>query len=326
MSRSYAKARPKAHHVYSVPDVMDLFNICRNTVSIWVGSGLRPSDGPGPQIFRGAELKRFHEERKLRTHRQLRVGEFKCLGCGSAVFPDPNNIVFEPMKNGAISGQSRCTDCNARLFKFLGETECDSIKNARNTNTSLASLHEEKEPDPACIGKIQETVNKKWHMYNDRILQKWQLYAGRYDSKTVDAHLAAIRHFEVFFDGKNLKTIKVEDAATYRTAMLELAALPKAEGGLSKSMLQHRASHLAAFFKWLQQQDGYRRLNAGLHGYFTLPRKQMAKALGLHPKAYPTIEEALNLVKNMPVNNRQEQRDRAIVALTFTTGLRAGAF
>ncbi len=90
-------------------------------------------------------------------------------------------------------------------------------------------------------------------------------------------------------------------------------------------MLQHRASHLAAFFKWLQQQDGYRRLNASLHGYFALPRKQMAKALVLPPKAYPTIDEAISLVKNMPARTLMEQRNRAIVAFAFSTGLRAGA-
>ena len=240
MSHSYAKVRPKTHRVYSVSEVMVLFNVCRNTVSNWVGSELRPSEEAGPQIFRGAELKRFQKERKSRNRFQLRNGEFKCLGCGSAVFPDPNSIVFEPTKNGAISGKSCCTDCNAHLFKFLGKTECDNINNARITNTSLASPHEGKGPDPAGIGKNSAQDPDKWHTHNDCILHKWLLYAGRYDDKTVDAHLAAIRHFENFFDGKPFEIIKVGDAASYRANMLELAKLPRAEGGLSKSMLQHR--------------------------------------------------------------------------------------
>ena len=325
MSRSYKRVRPKANRVYTVPDVMQLFDICRNTVSNWVVSGLRPSDGSRPHVFRGAKLKRFHKERKARKRGDLRKGEFKCVGCGSAVFPNPNSIIFKLLENGAISGESSCPDCNANVFKFLKKPECDSIKKACNTNTSLASLHEEKGVGPAGIGKNPVDDADNWYFRNDRILQKWQLYAGRYDNKTVDAHLAAIRQFEVFFHGKLFDTIKVEDAAAYRAAMLERVQLPKSEGGLSKSTLQHRASHLAAFFKWLQQQEGYRRLNASLPGYFALPRKQLAKALPSPAKVYPTIKEAITLVKNMPDRTRIEQRDRAIVAFAFTTGFRAGA-
>ena len=190
MSRSYKRVRPKANRVYSVPDVMQLFGICRNTLSSWVGSGLRPSGGSCPHVFRGAELKRFHKERKTRKRGDLRAGEFKCVGCGSAVFPNPNDIVFRPMENGTISGESSCPDCNAHVFKFLNKTECDSIKKARITNTSLASLHEENGSVPAGIGKHPTQDPDNWHVHNDRILQKWQLYAGRYDNKTVDAHLA----------------------------------------------------------------------------------------------------------------------------------------
>ncbi len=161
MSRSYAKVRPKAHRVYSVSEVMVLFNICRNTVSNWVRSGLRPSEGTGPQIFRGAELKRFREERKSRNSWQLRVGEFNCLGCSSTVFPDAHSIVFLPTKNGAFSGKSTCPDCNAHVFKFLDETERDSITEACITNTGLAPLHEGKGPDPLVLGKYRRklTIN-----------------------------------------------------------------------------------------------------------------------------------------------------------------------
>ena len=56
MSRSYKSIHPKAHRVYAVADVLALYNVCRNTLSNWVGQGLNPSAGEGVQLFRGAEL------------------------------------------------------------------------------------------------------------------------------------------------------------------------------------------------------------------------------------------------------------------------------
>lgn len=88
MTRSYKQVHPNVNMAYSVEGVMELYGVSSNTVSNWVGEGLETSDGSIPYLIRGAELKRFHEERKQRTRTNLRYGEFKCLGCGHAVFPE----------------------------------------------------------------------------------------------------------------------------------------------------------------------------------------------------------------------------------------------
>ncbi len=87
MNRSYKNVKPKIHRVYSVDDVLSLYGICRNTLSNWERFGLRSTGGKGPRLYRGAELKRFHDARKLRVKGELKLGEFKCLGCGAAVCP-----------------------------------------------------------------------------------------------------------------------------------------------------------------------------------------------------------------------------------------------
>jgi len=104
-----------------------------------------------------------------------------------------------------------------------------------------------------------------------------------------------------------------------------LGKLSKENGGLSRSTIRHRASHLGKFFGWLRLQEGYRRLSAGIPEYFALPKNIGAKNLAHGPKPYPTMEEAVAMVSGMPGNTISERRDRAMVAFTFVTGLRSGA-
>ena len=94
MSRSYRKVRLRANLVYSVEEVMSRYRVCRNTVSNWVQSGLHPVDRKIPQLFRGATLIQFHAARRARSRQHLRSGEFKCLGCKAAVFPELEGLVL----------------------------------------------------------------------------------------------------------------------------------------------------------------------------------------------------------------------------------------
>ena len=324
MSRSY-KSRAKSHRVYSVDEVLKHYSICRNTLSNWRSSGLQPSPVDGPQLFRGGELNRFHEDRKARNRKNLRLGQFYCTGCKAGVFPSPGSVSFLSPPRGGALGFADCPDCGGRLSKILGETECDEIRTCRKTNTSLHEIDEGK-------GEVQVGIGTKapfgvWlePTVNDKILHMWQLYAGRYDIKTTDAHLASIRDFEAFFDNRCFSKTSDQDASLYRNILLEKGGLPREEGGLSSSTIRHRASQLISFFNWLMKQDGYRRLSANIPDQFDLPKRQLAKVLPRNDKLYPTLEEARNMVARMPRGTQLQRRDQALVALAFLTALRAGA-
>jgi integrase len=325
MTRAYRKIRPTGALVYSVGEVQAQYDVCRNTISNWVNSGLRPSDASQPQRFRGAELQRFHEARQERARRTLRHGEFKCMGCGAAVFPELQTLVLGVTKSGTDRACAVCPDCQVMVIKLLGETECDSFKNCLDTNTSLARIDEENVSDPARIGKEPGFRESPWHTHNDRVVHEWQAYAGRYDRKTMIAHLVSIRDFEQFLEGKPFEKVTPKNAGAYRDRLVELGRLPKKDGGLSNSTIRHRASHLSAFFKWLRNQDGFRRLSGNIPDYFLLPRATMARTLPRDDKRYPSIEDALRMVQAMPSRTLQERRDKAMVAFAFVTGLRAGA-
>ncbi|WP_417840075.1 phage integrase N-terminal SAM-like domain-containing protein, partial [Tritonibacter scottomollicae] len=179
-----------------------------------------------------------------------------------------------------------CSECGAAVMKLLDATKHDGLQEAIRTNANLTDIDESQAEELVCVVTNTPLRLPENPSMNDRIIHDWQLYAGRYDSKTVDAHLASTRDFEDFFEGQCFSLTKDKDVGKYRKWLLEKGALPREAGGFSASTIRHRASHLAAFFKWLGKQDGYRRLSANLFEYFALPRQKMARVLARPDKIY----------------------------------------
>lgn len=311
--------------VYSVDDVQTLYGVHRNTVSNWVGSGLKTSDGSLPQRFRGAELNRFHAERAERARRNLRLGEFKCVACGKAVFPELCTLSIQRQEGKATLARATCCDCGAALLKLLGATECDKVQECLDTNTPLALIDESKVTPPAGIVKHVGSHGAGWFTTNDRAIYEWQAFAGKYSRKTVQAHLVSIRDFEAFLKGLDFSKVKPKHAGQYRDHLVHLLAQAKEQGGLSGSTVRHRASHLKAFFEWLRGREGYRRLSASIPDYFALPRSASAPQAKERIKEYPTLDEAWSMVELMPQKSVIQRRDRAMVAFAFISGFRAAA-
>jgi integrase len=160
---------------------------------------------------------------------------------------------------------------------------------------------------------------------NDKLLYEWQAYAGQYAQQTIDAHLAAIREFEAFIEGVSFAKLAKTLVDRYRADLLGRGAPSLGAAALSLSSIRHKASHVAAFLTWLLMQEGHRRLPADLAEYLKLPKSLHAKTIEPAPKEYPDIERAIQMVQGMSSSTVAAQRDRAIVAMAFVSGLRAGA-
>lgn len=174
--------------------------------------------------------------------------------------------------------------------------------------------HEEKQPAP---GGIWIYPSK-----NDRIIHAWQAFAGRYDEKTKDRHLAAIRQMEELLDDKRFDKLSVTDIERVRE---HLKSLLKAEGDRrkSRSTVSHIASHMRAFLEWLIKQDFCMDLPRDLPDYLKLPRSAYAESPNRKPRTYPSIEEAEALLRSMPFGTMAQRRDQAIFASAFLCALRA---
>lgn len=322
MARSYRGVSVKSHRVYTVEDIKQLFKVSSNTVSNWVGEGLITSDGKRSYVFRGALIKHFHEQRIARSKTNLRPGEFKCTGCKAAVFPDIETVKDCCPNAGRHMYSAVCPDCGAAIWKLPNAADCDIIEDCRNPNTTRQRLYEEKDQELGGIGISGAIPAPKVFLENDRIIAKWQTYAGRFDDKTVDAYLATLRYCEEVTLGKRFDRFTITDAAKVRDD-LKRRVRKDADAPLSTSTVKHRASHLKSFFEWLLKQEEGARLPKDLPEYFELPRAAFARALPKAIKEYPAIREAEEMLQAMPSKSLVDRRARAIFAIAFLGALRA---
>ncbi|UYV38685.1 site-specific integrase [Rhodobacteraceae bacterium D3-12] len=322
MARSYKGVFVKSHRVYTVEDIKTLFKVNNNTVSNWVGEGLTTSDGKRPHVFRGSMIKHFHAQRTARSKIDLRPGEFKCTGCKAAVFPDIAKVQDVWTKPKKLMYRAVCPDCEAVVCKLPSAADCDIIEDCRNPNTTRQRLYEEKDQKPGGIGINKSVALPNAFLENDRIIARWQTFAGRFDEKTVDAYLATLRYCEEVTEGKRFDRFTVADAAKLRDD-LKRRVRKDAEDPLSTSTVKHRASHLKSFFEWLLKQREGARLAKDLPDYLELPKAAFAQALPKDVKDFPKIDEAEEMLRAMPSKSLVDQRARAIFAIAFLGALRA---
>ncbi|MGJ8530441.1 MAG: hypothetical protein ACSHWX_18145, partial [Maritalea sp.] len=283
---------------------------------------MQKSDKKQPHLFRGAVVNAFHKQRRARAKIHLRPGEVKCTGCKLAVFPEVGTLSERVVREGTHMCLGICPECGAHVQKFTSQADRDYFDALRNPNTTKDSLHEEIHEDLGRIGKDEETHPTVVWTANDRLMYRWQNFAGRYDEKTVDRHLSAIRLLEETLVGKPFDQLTNHDIGLVREK-LKQSLLAKNELQRSKSTVAHTASHLTAFLQWLLKQDGYKRLPRDLPDYLKLPKSVYSASLAKQAKAYPTLDEAEALLHEMPVQNLKDQRSKAIFAMAFLGALRA---
>jgi len=156
---------------------------------------------------------------------------------------------------------------------------------------------------------------------NDRVILEWQDYAERFDTKTVDQHLASIRAFEAHLDGKDFKRVTKNDAASFMRALKDRID-PDAEDRLSRSSVAHRCAQLSSFTSWLIKQTGYRSLPGDLLDYFRLPKRVLATAHKRGPRPRLDMQEATQCLAGMRKVKLIERRQRAIFAIAYLGALR----
>ena len=320
MSRSYRGVRLKSDRVYSVPELMEKYDVCRNTVTNWINSGLKPSDKRHPYVFRGAVVAKFFTDRAARFSSKLAPGEFKCFGCKLAVQPDASDVQQRPSEKNLIFLTGWCPACGTHIRKFGSDADLAIFEGKPVPNTNEDRAHEEKPKDGVGIGNVPLIDSPKLYQRNDREISAWQIYAERYSIKTQDRHLAAIREFEQHVGGKSFSNLTRDDVAGFRTALRKSLLT---EGGRSSSTVSHVASHVRAFLCWLVDQNKMKSLPRDLASYLQLARGDYSKAASRLDREYAPIELAEEMLEAMPNGTLIERRARAIFALAFLGALRA---
>lgn len=321
MARSYAKIRPHRDRVYDADAVQALYKISTGTLGNWGREGLRAVEGTRPRLYRGAELVRFHSEREARTRKVLREGEFKCFGCKAIVSPEPSAVRLH--KTPKFGANASCPLCGTALTKKLGETEYDKFRSYQDANTTWDRSGESSGREAVGIGGSGQGP-VIWNAKNERLIYEWQVFAGKYSDKTINAHLADIRRFEAFTGIKTFTEITPVQAAAYRERLVEGYRMAVGDKRLSASTVRHAASYLRSFFDWVEDR-GRRAVRPSISGYFALPKSLHQSVAPRGTRDYLPLEVALEAAKLLPGDDLLARRDRAIFCLAYIGALRESA-
>ena len=168
---------------------------------------------------------------------------------------------------------------------------------------------------------------QKHHPKNVRIKHQYLRHlrdAKRRASKSVDQASAAISEFEESTNYKDFALYRIEQATRYKRLLSEqvnsLTGKP-----LAIATVYSRLMAVKAFFQWLSERAGYRKINYSDADYFNLSANDGRIAAAKRAKRAPSLEQVRAVLASMPHATDIERRDRAIVAFALLSGARDDA-
>jgi integrase len=135
----------------------------------------------------------------------------------------------------------------------------------------------------------------------------------------------AIHRFESLTEFRSFKKFHIEQAIAFRRRLDETLN-EKDRKPLSKATIMQTLNSMRAFILWLAEQPGYRRrIRYSDADYFRLSEKDIRIAKAPQQRPVPTPEQIESVLRTMPAGTDIEQRNRALIAFTWLTGVRDGA-
>ena len=101
--------RIKTHFSYTVEEAADALGVHKNTVRMWIKSGLAVADGRRPTVMSGAAIRAFLENRLKARKSPLKPGEFYCFRCREPEVPAASGGL------GTLTGL--CPDCEMIMYR-----------------------------------------------------------------------------------------------------------------------------------------------------------------------------------------------------------------
>lgn len=163
---------------------------------------------------------------------------------------------------------------------------------------------------------------------NERIKRKYYewLKEGRgFSASTIDQIARSISLWEEYTGIKDFKDLKTETIKAFKK-MLQAKINAVTKQPLSLTTQHHHLLYLSDFYKWLSMQPGYKsKIILTDAAYFGLDRKQTRVALNRPARRVPTQEIIKKVIHSIVVENEVDQRDQALMALAFLSGMRIDA-
>jgi site-specific recombinase XerC len=325
MPRKYDPMKARKHWVYSRDDLKEIYGVCDGTVLNWIRAGLEPVDNKRPPLFAGYKVRQFITRMRWPDGRPPQDGRIHCPVC----------LGFKPVITGTIrtsradtnclSVTGMCTDCHNMLQADIApEDVSDIFASAINipghsSDVSDGGVSGENWRNGASIPPETHNGNQRW-LYAYRVF----LESNReFDPRTVDEHLRALARMSAFLGYKPFEIVSIADVRRFKDELRRRQAL-EGDLGLSWSTLGHTLDRCGAFFTWFQRRPGIE-MDPDLPGYFKLSRKERSAESSAAKGTSLTFDQALCMFAAMPNSTPIELRNRAVIAMFITTGIRVSA-
>jgi len=325
MPRKYDPTKVRKHWVYSRDELKELYGVSDGTILNWIRAGLEPVDNKRPQLFAGYKVRQSTTRMRWPDGRAPQDGRIHCPVC----------LGFKPVITGTIktavadtnclSVTGMCTDCHNMLRADITLDEVPEIFASainipgHSSDVSDDGVSGETWRNGASIPPETYNSNLRW-LYDYRVF----LESNReLDPRTVDEHLRALARMSDFLGHKPFEQISIADARSFKDELRRRRSL-EGDLGLSWSTLGHTLDRCGAFFTWFQRRRSIE-MDPDLPGYFQLSRKERAVESSMVKGTCLTFDQALCVFSAMPKSTPVELRNRAIIAMFITTGIRVSA-
>jgi excisionase family DNA binding protein len=128
MPKRPAHHRVKSHLVYTIAEAAETVDVHKQTVGRWIrDGGLAAETDRRPHLIRGADLKRFLQDRRDAGRVSLSPGEFFCLPCRKPRRPD--GALADYRARNALSGVliGLCPHCGRTMHRIVLRAEIPRI-------------------------------------------------------------------------------------------------------------------------------------------------------------------------------------------------------
>jgi hypothetical protein len=113
--------RIRLSNAYSITEVTDLLGVHKNTVRLWLHSGLAAMDDSRPILIHGSALKSFLLNRRSSKKSPCQPHEFYCLKCRQPRPPWGNVVDVTIRSHRRFNMHAICEVCDTAIHKAAGQ-------------------------------------------------------------------------------------------------------------------------------------------------------------------------------------------------------------
>ncbi|MER9722612.1 MULTISPECIES: site-specific integrase [unclassified Mesorhizobium] len=329
------------------------------TVREWIKDGLQPMDELQPTMLFGWVVRAWLHEKWEKRRNPCPPGMMHCLGCKVARRPLQGSVMILPTRAGATQVGAVCIHCGSKMNRTMtnsdaahfqkmlsvsvGEIAGFVVRDTWSTKPAmeadsyaeLAPSHSQSrskapsEPSPAInLGtnngsdsSVSRPVVLPRNPHNERLKSSFFEFCehaqGR-SSKSIrkdEIALLIFDQFGAFVDRKSFCKQEAMDFKSYLKA-----------GPLELPTILSILKTVKRFLVWLKGQPGFNRnINSNDVEYLNLTSKERRSGQASSPRKFPSIDDVTSVLRSMPAQTFEEQRNRALVALFGLTGIRVNA-